>query len=121
MEKPNGTAYAASTSPSAESAVLRGVEQAGHTLHNTIDRVAEPARSTVDRAATVAHSTVDKLASSASSVAGKVSSQAHRLTDAPLQAVDYSRAYIKEHPLQAVGGALLVGLLVGRLTARRHY
>lgn len=121
MEKPNGPAYPASTSSSADNAVLRGVEQAGHTLHNTIDRVAEPARSTVDRAASAAHATVDKLASSANSVAGKVSGQAHRLTDAPLQAVDYSRAYIKDHPLQAVGGALLLGLMVGRLTARRHY
>jgi ElaB/YqjD/DUF883 family membrane-anchored ribosome-binding protein len=73
----------------------------------------------VDRAATAAHSTVDKLANGASSVAGKVSDQAHRLTDAPLQAVDYSKAYIKDHPLQAVGTALLVGLVVGRLSASR--
>ncbi|MDP2819780.1 MAG: hypothetical protein Q8O29_16210 [Polaromonas sp.] len=106
--------------PSSESALLRGVSQAGSSLHNTIDKVAEPARSTVDRAATVAHNTVDKLASGASSVAGKVSDQAHRFTDAPLQAVDYSKAYIKDHPLQAVGVALLVGLIFGRLTASRH-
>jgi ElaB/YqjD/DUF883 family membrane-anchored ribosome-binding protein len=113
METSNGTS-------SSDSVLLRGVSQAGSSLHNTIDKVAEPARSTVDRAATVAHNTVDKLASGASSVAGKVSEQAHRFTDAPLQAVDYSKAYIKDHPLQAVGAALLVGLIFGRLTASRH-
>ncbi|MEO8020823.1 hypothetical protein [Polaromonas sp.] len=120
MEKSNGTAYPTSTSSSAENAVLRGVEQAGNTLHSTIDKVADPARSTVNRAATAAHNTVDKLANGANSVAGKFSDQAHRLTDAPLQAVDYSKAYIKDHPLQAVGAALLAGLVIGRLTASRY-
>ena len=110
----------ATAAASGESALLRGVSQAGSTLHETIDKVVEPARSTVDRAAAVAHHTVDQLASGASSVAGKVADQTHRLTDAPLQAVDYSKAYIKDHPLQAVGAALLVGLLVGRLTARSY-
>ncbi|MDP3310821.1 MAG: hypothetical protein Q8S56_07615, partial [Polaromonas sp.] len=105
---------------SAENAVQRGVSQAGSSLHDTIDKVADPVHSTVERAATAAHNTVDKLASGASSVAGKVSDQAQRFTDVPLQAVDYSKAYIKDHPLQAVGAALLVGWLLGRLTANRH-
>lgn len=105
---------------SADNAVQRGVGQAGSTLHDTIDKMAEPARSTVDRAATAAHNTVDKLASGVSGVAGKVSDQAQRFTDVPLQAVDYSKAYIKDHPLQAVGVALLVGMVFGRLTANRY-
>ncbi|MFI5444924.1 YqjD family protein [Polaromonas sp. UC242_47] len=121
MDKSNGTQYPdPSTTSVGENALLRGVSQAGSTLHETIDKVADPARSTVDRAATVAHNTVDKLTSGASSVAGKVSDQAHRLSDAPLQAVDYSKAYIKQHPLQAVGAALLIGLVIGRLTASRY-
>lgn len=123
MEKSNVTAYPGSSNASAtatENSVLRGVDQAGNALHSTIDKVADPARNGVDRAATAAHHTVDKLASGATSVAGKFSDQAHRLTEAPLQAVDYSKAYIKDHPLQAVGAALLVGLVVGRLTASRY-
>lgn len=110
----------ASLASSADNAVQRSVSQAGSSLHETIDKVAEPARSTVDRAATVAHNTVDKLASGASSVAGKFSDQAHRFTDAPLEAMAYSKARIKDYPLQAVGAALLVGLIFGRLTASRH-
>jgi len=104
----------------ADNTLQRSVSQAGTSLHETIDKVTQPAHSTVDRAATAAHNTVDKLASSANSVAGKVSEHAHLLTDVPLQAVDYSRAYIKDHPLQAVGAALLVGLVFGRLTASRY-
>lgn len=120
MEKSTARAYPGSVTPSSESALIRGVDQAGSTLHHTIDKVAEPARNSVDRAASAAHSTVDKLASGASSVAGKVSDQAHRLSDAPLQAVDHSRAYIKDYPLQAVGVALLAGFVLGRLTASRY-
>lgn len=110
----------ASAASSAENTLQRGVSQAGSSLHESIDKVAQPAHSTVDRAATLAHDTVDKLASGASSAARKVSENAHLFTDAPLQAVDYSKAYIKDHPLQAVGAALLVGLIVGRLTASRY-
>lgn len=123
MEKSSASAYPGAASASAafsESTLLRGVDQAGNKLHDTIDKVAEPARNTVERAASAAHSTVDKLASGAHAVAGKVNEHAHLLTDVPLQAVDYSRAYIKDHPLQAVGAALLVGLVLGRLTASRY-
>lgn len=123
MEKSNVAAYPGSTNSSAaatENAVLRGVDQAASTLHNTIDKVADPARHGVDRAAAAAHSTVDKLANGAGTATSKFGAQAHRLTEAPLQAVDYSKAYIKDHPLQAVGGALLLGMLVGRLTASRY-
>lgn len=126
MEKTTSpyTGSAASSAPgtitSAENAVLRSVNQAGSSLHDSIDKATQPAHSTVDRAASVAHSTVDKLASGASTVAGKVSEHAHLLTDVPLQAVDYSKAYIKDHPLQAVGGALLLGYVFGRLTASRY-
>ena len=123
MENPNTNLYpgaGSTSSASADSALLRSVNQAGNTLHDTIDKAAQPVHSTVDRAASVAHSTVDKLASGATTVAGKVSEHAHLLKDVPMQAVDYSKAYIKDHPLQAVGGALLLGDVFGRLTASRY-
>ena len=116
MDKSSANANAISA---AENTIQRGVSQAGSSLHETIDKVTQPAHGTVDRAATMAHNTVDKLASGANSVAGKVSEQAHRFTDVPLQAVDYSKAYIKDNPLQAVGAALVLGVLLGRLTASR--
>lgn len=124
MEQTSNNPYsggaAASPASSAENALLRSVNQAGSSMHDSINKATQPVHSTVDRAASVAHSTVDKLASGASTVAGKVSEHAHLLKDVPLQAVDYSKAYIKEHPLQAVGGALLLGYFFARLTASRY-
>ena len=124
MEQSKGNLYTggviASASGSDESALLRGVNQAGSSLHDSIDKATQPLHTTVDRAAGVVHSTVDKLANGASAVAGKVSEHAHLLKDVPLQAVDYSKAYIKDHPMQAVGGALLIGYIFGRLTSNRY-
>lgn len=124
MEKTSGNLYTsgvnAPATGSAENAVLRTLNQAGSNLQDGIDKVTQPAHNTVDRAASVAHSTVDKLVSGANSMADKVSEHAHLLTDVPMQAVDYSKAYIKDHPLQAVGGALLLGYIFGRLTARNY-
>ncbi|HYW56589.1 MAG TPA: DUF883 C-terminal domain-containing protein [Polaromonas sp.] len=123
MDKQNGSQFASTTSGASftnDSALTRGVDQAGSSLHSTIDKMAAPTKTTVDKVATAAHSTVDKLAGGVSSVAGKLSEHSHLLTDVPLQAVDYSKAYIKDHPLQAVGGALVIGWLLGRLTASRY-
>ena len=120
MDNSTASAFPGSVSPSNESAMTRGVDQAGNTLHSTIDKVAEPLRSTVERAASAAHSTVDKLASGANSVAGKFGDQAHRLTDAPKQAADHVKAYVLDKPLQAVGIAVVAGFVLGRLTGRRY-
>ncbi len=123
MENSNSNQYSGSSptsTASGESGLLRSVNQAGGTLHDTINKMAEPARGTLDRATAAAHTTVDKLASGASTVVGKISDNAHLLKDVPLQAVDYSKAYIKDHPMQAVGAALLVGLVVGRMSVSRY-
>ena len=98
--------------------VQSGVDSAGAALHSTIDKMAEPARSTVDRLSSAAHDTVDRLASNATQVADRVSEQTRRVTEAPLQALDYSKSWIQDKPLEAVGVALAVGFILGRLTAR---
>lgn len=98
--------------------VQRGVDSAGAALHSTIDKMAEPARSTVDRLSSAAHDTVDRLASNATQVADRVSEQTRRVTEAPSQALDYSKSWIQDKPLEAVGVALAVGFILGRLTAR---
>lgn len=98
--------------------IQRGVESAGAALHSTIDKLADPARSTVDRMSSAAHQTVDKLAGNASHVAGRFSDQTRRVTEAPSHALEYSRSWVQERPLEAVAAALAIGFLVGRLTAR---
>ena len=92
----------------------RGVDSAGSALHNTIDMVVDPARSTVDRVSSAAHNTVEKLADQAASVADRFSDQAQWASDAPERAMESSREWIRDKPLEAVGIALAVGYLWGR-------
>ena len=99
-------------------AVQRGVDTAGSALHSTIDKVADPARNTVDRVATAAHETVDKLASNAAHVADRFSEQAQWVSEAPSRVLDGSRSWVQDKPLEAVGAALALGFILGRLTAR---
>ena len=102
----------------ATSAVHRGVDSAGAALHSGIDKLADPARQAVERLSTAAHGTVDRLASSATETADHFSDQTRRVTEAPERALACSKSWIQDRPLEAVGAALALGFLVGRLTGR---
>jgi ElaB/YqjD/DUF883 family membrane-anchored ribosome-binding protein len=99
-------------------AVHRGVDSAGAALYSGIDKVADPARQAVDRLSSAAHGTVDKLASSATHTADRFSDQTRRVTEAPARALERSKSWVQDKPLEAVGVALAVGFIVGRLTGR---
>ena len=101
-----------------EGVVQRGVESAGDALHSGIDKVIDPARHAIDSMSTKAHETVDKLATSAGHTASRFADQTRRLTEAPAKAVDYSKSMILDRPLEAVGIALALGFVLGRLTSR---
>lgn len=89
----------------------QGADAARAAVNNKIDKVAEPVRNTVDRVSAAAHQTVDKLSSQATNVAGQVSEKTS-------QVLDDSKSWIQDKPLEAVGIALAVGWVLGRLTAR---
>lgn len=97
----------------------RSMRQVGDTLHDTIDKVAEPARSAVNRVSSSAHEGVDKMASTVQAAAGKVDQQARRVREIPHQAADHARDYVRNRPLQAMGAAFAIGWLLGRLGAYR--
>ncbi|MBI2729126.1 MAG: hypothetical protein HYX42_23050 [Polaromonas sp.] len=96
--------------------VQRRVDSAGAALHSGIDKVADPARSAVDRLTTSAHETVDKLASTANNTADRVVSKTRYYTDAPARALETSKSWVQERPLEAVAAALAFGFVLGRLT-----
>lgn len=112
------TTASTGTASGIDNPLQRGVESAGAALHSGIDKVAEPARSAVDRASSAAHESVDKLASGASNVADRFADQTRRVTEAPGRAIDASKSWVQERPLEAVGAALALGFILGRLTAR---
>ena len=114
----NSTPNPGNVSPDKSANVIhRGVDSAGSALHSTIDMVVDPARSTVDRVSTAAHQTVDKIAGQAASVADRFSDQTRWVAQAPNQAVESAKSWIQERPLEAVGMALAIGYIWGRLTA----
>lgn len=92
-----------------------GVDSATAALHSTIDKVADPALSSVTKFADAAHSTVDKLASTANHVADRFAGDARRVKAAPSDALEYSKSWVQQKPVEAVGAALAIGFLIGRL------
>jgi ElaB/YqjD/DUF883 family membrane-anchored ribosome-binding protein len=116
MEKINYPSTSASDD--AGSAVVRGLEGASSALHAGIDKVVEPARRAVDSASSTAHKTVDKIASSATHTADRFSEQTRRVTEAPEKALEFTKSWVQDKPLEAVGAALALGFIIGRLTSR---
>lgn len=110
--------FANSGNESTTNTIQRNVESAGAALHNGIDKVADPARQAVDRMSATAHETVDKVASTANHTADRFSDQTRYLAQAPARALDASKSWVQERPLEAVGAALALGFIFGRLTAR---
>ena len=114
MEK----SYSADNDGEVIGSIQRQVETTGAAMHSGIDKIVEPARSAVDRLSSTAHQTVDKLASTANSTVDLIADQTRRFTDAPAHALDTSKSWVQSRPLQAVGAALAIGFVLGRLTAR---
>ena len=115
MDKTTASTTAASAN---NNPIQRGVESAGAALHSGVDKVAEPARSAVDRASSAAHEGIDKLAGGAAHVADRFADQTRLVSEAPGRVLEASKSWVQEKPLEAVGVALALGFILGRLTAR---
>jgi len=98
-------------------ALKRGVESAGTALHSSIDKMVDPALDAVGLVTNVAHDAVNRLSSGATQVADRVSENATRVSEASGHAVECSKSWIQDKPLEAVGMALALGFIIGRLTA----
>jgi ElaB/YqjD/DUF883 family membrane-anchored ribosome-binding protein len=95
------------------------VERTASQAHDAVDAAAakatERAVPAIDRAARAAHDTVDKLARAAGPAADWLNQSAEQLKQQQQQIADGCRAYVRQRPLVAIGVALAVGYLAGRL------
>lgn len=116
----NSTPHPDDTAPASPDshAFRRGVESAGSALHGSIDKMVDPALDTLGRVTDAAHDTVNRLSSGAAQVADRMAGQAARMGEVSGRAVESSKSWIQDKPLEAVGMALAVGFIIGRLTAR---
>jgi ElaB/YqjD/DUF883 family membrane-anchored ribosome-binding protein len=69
---------------------------------------AQESRERLDQAASKVHATVDRVHRRATDLTDQVASQGERT-------YQQACAWVSEHPLQAIGGALAIGYLFGRL------
>ena len=69
-----------------------------------------------ERVVSSAHEAVDTAAESVQLAAEKLRTQAQRFSDFEQEAADACRVRIRESPLAYIGGALLLGVLIGRLS-----
>lgn len=78
--------------------------QIGDKAHAGLDRLTESAHSTIDRVAAAAGSAADRLTD------GRLATTAQEWHAS-------SSAYVREHPLAAIGIAVAAGYLLSRLTS----
>jgi ElaB/YqjD/DUF883 family membrane-anchored ribosome-binding protein len=93
------------------------IERAANAASSAADEAARVVKPAIDRTAQAAHHAVDKAASIAVPALDWewLSAKADRLTTAPGQFVEGGRKAVIDHPWQAIGAALALGLLIGRM------
>lgn len=99
-------------------------------LAQTADDLAERSRTTVDRFAQTAHDAIDRLAAKAgpaidrlrggaTNTSETLRAKADQFTEMEEQWVESARSYVRENPMAAVGIAVAVGLLLGKMSSSR--
>ena len=80
-----------------------------------VDRLAQTAHEAIDRVAGAAGPAVEKLRTSFTGAGDKLHGQADTLRATGDEWMESCRHTVREHPLAAVGTALLAGWLIGRI------
>ena len=91
------------------------IEDVAQTVHQTTDRIADKTASQVDRLSGTAHRAVNSAADAASSAAEWASAIPEQAKQVQAQFTEAASASIRARPIAIVGGALVVGYLLGRL------
>ena len=98
---------------------IPGGPQARAVAHDAIDKVSDAARPMVDKIASGAHQTVDKLAGVANQAAETLGVKGEQLKHFQAQAMEQTRAYVRENPVASLGIALAAGYLLSKLLSSR--
>ena len=89
----------------------------GSASRDTTTQVTDKAHASIDRVSSAAHSTVDRVTSAAISAADRLSEG--KLAHNAQAWKDTTCAYVREHPMTAVGIAVAAGFLLSRLASFR--
>lgn len=98
---------------------LSGANPASSKAADMAHKAADAAGSAADRMASGAHAAVDKTADMAARAAETLDAKGEQLNDLRVQWLENGRAYIRDHPVKALGIALVGGFLLSRLLSSR--
>lgn len=88
-------------------------------MDNKMDQAADQAHERIDMASNAARPVVDKLAGRAHNVVDKLESKGEEWMKAEEEMMGEVQAYVRAHPLQAVGIAIAGGFLLSRILGSR--
>ena len=83
----------------------------------TAEKLAEQASAGIARLSDTAQQTMGRVSTFASQAASRLSDRGQDLLQS--RQVESARAYVREHPIAAIGIAIAIGLLISKLTSRR--
>ena len=84
-------------------------------LHGSVDRAAQGAHQVIDRGAAKAGPAIDGLRDKARSASDTLHAKMDDLSGLQEEWTGSMRDHVRAHPLAVVGGAVVVGLLLGRM------
>jgi hypothetical protein len=88
---------------------------AAERAHGTVDRAAQGVHQAIDRGAAKVAPAVERLRDTAISASDTIHAKMDDLSSMQEEWVGSMRDQVRAHPLAVVGGAVLVGLLLGRM------
>lgn len=91
------------------------ISGAANFAHDAVNTAAEKATPVIDRAASAAHRTINRAADAATPAAEWASQNGQAIATRSTQAIDVCTGYVRERPLTAVLGALVLGFFVGKV------
>lgn len=83
--------------------------------HERIDHVAESVHPVVDKLTGAAHETVERVSSVASQAAERMNVKSDELHSMQGRLTEECRAYVRAHPMKALGYAAAAGFILTRL------
>lgn len=84
-------------------------------VHGSVDRAAQGVHQAIDRGVAKVGPAVDRLRDSANSVSDTIHAKMDEVSGMQEQWTGSIREQVRAHPLAVVGGAVVVGLLLGRM------
>jgi len=108
-----------STLPESGETLGEGTASYGGGATSVMDRMVKGAHEAVDRFAERARPTVERMQGSMSGASDSMHSRADQLGEMQEQWMEQCRTTVREHPIAAVGVAVLAGMVLSKLISSR--